>query len=201
MPIGKYPTLTCRYCGETKGALHFPKLHGYYQKYKTTDERRYDKVCKTCRKPLKPGEKREDVKPVMIRSRSYGGKRKKKPNKKRPRKGKFDANESRRVRKVETRIQSLRYLAEKGCEDCGERDPRVLEYDHINPKKKLRGIARLITDGFGWTSPTLKREIRKCRVLCANCHRRHTVLQQGYYAHEDIQREIGILAARFKFDL
>lgn len=201
MPIGKYPILTCKWCGETKSALHYNKLSGYYRQFKTTDEKRYDKVCKTCRKPRKPGQTREDVKPVKIISRSYGRSGRKKPNKKRPSKRKYTPNERRKQIRVATRVQSMRYLAEKGCEECGERDPRVLEYDHKKPKHKHRNVGRLITDGFGWESPTLKREVKKCRVLCSNCHRKHTIKQQGYYQDEDVQRELGTLSARFKFDL
>lgn len=199
MPAQKYPILTCRYCGDTKSALHFNKLSGYYRKYTTTDVRRYDKVCKRCRKPLKPGQKREDVPEPKVMARTKRKKKRTKPV--RLNKRKYNANEQRAFRRRETRITSMRYLAENGCEECGQRDPRVLEYDHKEPKKKHRNVGRLIIDGFGWSSPTLKREVRKCRVLCSNCHRKHTIKQQGYYAHEEVQRTLGELAARFKFDL
>lgn len=106
----------------------------------------------------------------------------------------------RKVRK-ETRIQSMVYLAKHGCEECGERDPRKLEYDHKNGDDKERNISDLISNGYSWTSPVMVAEIRKCRVICSNCHRLHTIVQQGYYAFEDVQRTLGQLAARYKFKL
>ena len=63
------------------------------------------------------------------------------------------------------------------CIDCGEVDPIVLEFDHVRGEKKFNiadeigkrtGIARLI------------KEIEKCDVRCANCHRRKTTKEFGY---------------------
>lgn len=62
------------------------------------------------------------------------------------------------------------YLATHPCVDCGESDPVCLDFDHRNPKKKRYCI------GAGWASGILPKsiikEIRKCDVRCANCHRR-----------------------------
>lgn len=69
------------------------------------------------------------------------------------------------------------YLRTHPCEVCGEADIVVLEFDHIDRTKKYKGIGFLAnTAGL----PALKREIEKCRVLCANCHRRHTAVQMGW---------------------
>ena len=87
----------------------------------------------------------------------------------------------------------LRYLHNKGCESCGCKDPRVLEFDHLDPKKKKHSIAVLISQGYSWANEKLRREIRKCRVLCANCHRLHTIEQQGYYQHDDVKSELDSL--------
>jgi hypothetical protein len=200
-----YPVLTCEGCGETKSALHFPKRYGDYRKYKLYDERRYDNQCKRCRKPAKPGQSRDEVVAPKIRHKSQAGKvsaiKKKKRVRAAKRGEKLTPNEYKQKIRRETRIKSMQYLAGKGCAICGERDPRCLEYDHREPVDKKRGISRLIIDGFGWSSRTLRREIRKCRILCASCHRKHTIEQQGYYAHEEVQRTLGELAARYKFDI
>ena len=57
-----------------------------------------------------------------------------------------------------------------GCKDCGTRDFRVLEFDHLRDKKA--NIATLIAGGC--SIKTIKEEMRKCEVVCANCHRIRT---------------------------
>ena len=64
------------------------------------------------------------------------------------------------------------------CVKCGENGPVVLEFDHVRGKKKAN-----ITDmaHAGYSIKTLQEEIDKCQVLCANCHRRKTSEQQGWF--------------------
>lgn len=57
------------------------------------------------------------------------------------------------------------------CVDCGEPDPIVLEFDHVRGKK-VRNIADMVNNSYSIDS--IKKEIRKCEVRCANCHRRKT---------------------------
>jgi hypothetical protein len=71
------------------------------------------------------------------------------------------------------------YLSDKSCTLCGESDRRVLDFDHIEPSLKSFGIAQGITNGLTWERLLL--EIDKCRILCANCHRKHTATQRGWY--------------------
>ncbi len=55
------------------------------------------------------------------------------------------------------------------CYICGEEDPIVKEFHHINPEEKLFNV------GNSWTNrgmETIQAEIAKCVVLCANCHKR-----------------------------
>jgi hypothetical protein len=59
--------------------------------------------------------------------------------------------------------------------DCGETDPLVLEFDHLGDKSF--NIAKGIRD-HSWQS--VLDEIRKCEVVCANCHRRRTALRGGF---------------------
>lgn len=58
------------------------------------------------------------------------------------------------------------------CENCGENDFRVLDFDHKDPKTKSFNVSDGIRRGYSFDK--IKREIKKCRVLCANCHRRKT---------------------------
>ena len=55
----------------------------------------------------------------------------------------------------------------RGCEKCGYKSHHAaLDFDHIDPKNKYRDIAKMHTTNI----EILKQEIKKCRVLCANCH-------------------------------
>jgi 5-methylcytosine-specific restriction endonuclease McrA len=60
--------------------------------------------------------------------------------------------------------------------DCGEKDPIVLEFDHIHSKKA--NVAAMLNH-HGW--PAIQQEIEKCEIRCANCHRRRTAKQFGWF--------------------
>lgn len=60
-----------------------------------------------------------------------------------------------------------------GCAICGEKDPIVLDFDHINQQEKCCSVSALI----GKSETRLCTEIAKCQILCANCHRRKTSKQ------------------------
>lgn len=69
----------------------------------------------------------------------------------------------------------LAYLLEHPCVDCGESDPVVLDFDHLRDKTKN------VTAMLNSTWPRIRREIEKCEVVCANCHRRRTAARGGFY--------------------
>ena len=62
-----------------------------------------------------------------------------------------------------------------GCAHCGyNKSPVALDFDHIDPSTKEFLIPRFLA------RTNLKRlfkEIRKCQILCANCHRIHSNMQ------------------------
>jgi hypothetical protein len=62
-------------------------------------------------------------------------------------------------------IQRYKKLYGK-CVDCGTTDYRVLQFDHRNNKSFN------VSDGpnLSVSIKTIKEEIRKCDVRCANCH-------------------------------
>ena len=59
---------------------------------------------------------------------------------------------------------------EQGCVDCGYRaHPQALEFDHRDPKAKLFNISE---KNYSWDR--MLKEIAKCDIRCANCHRVRT---------------------------
>lgn len=56
------------------------------------------------------------------------------------------------------------------CEKCGESDPVCLDFHHRDPTQKEIGISDAVNSK--WTLERLKKEIEKCIVVCANCHRK-----------------------------
>ena len=75
------------------------------------------------------------------------------------------------------------YLLSHPCK-CGETDPIVLDFDHRNPDDKITDISNMSRHGASLES--LQEEIEKCNVLCANCHRRKTAVQMGWYKNIDV---------------
>ncbi len=70
----------------------------------------------------------------------------------------------------------LAVLRASCCCDCGEADPVVLEFDHRGEKRG--DVSTMAT----WASlATLREEIAKCDIRCANCHRRRTYASLGSY--------------------
>lgn len=61
------------------------------------------------------------------------------------------------------------------CMDCGNRYPYyVMQFDHRDPTLKSFTLAKF--DACSWKS--LKNEVAKCDVVCANCHAIRTHLQR-----------------------
>jgi hypothetical protein len=72
----------------------------------------------------------------------------------------------------------LEYLLTHPCIDCGESDPIVLEFDHRDNEKKIKAVTLMVGQNLGLEK--IFKEIEKCDVRCANCHRRRTAFKQGY---------------------
>lgn len=58
---------------------------------------------------------------------------------------------------------------ERGCARCDEEDAACLDFHHREDEDKAGNICDLVTRG--WGRERLRDELRKCVVLCANCHR------------------------------
>ncbi|HEX3100099.1 MAG TPA: hypothetical protein VHQ41_03995 [Patescibacteria group bacterium] len=77
------------------------------------------------------------------------------------------------------RAQLFDFLSTKSCIDCGEADPILLEFDHADRKDKFKDVSKLLSGHYSWL--TIQTEIAKCEVRCANCHRRKTYIQFGWW--------------------
>lgn len=96
-------------------------------------------------------------------------------NKKKRRKSIY---EKRQERREEARRYVWDYLSTHPCVDCGETDPRLLEFDHVRGKK-VDSVSQLANGRY--SLETLQKEIAKCVVRCANCHRKKTYTERGWF--------------------
>src|SRR5437762_3502613 len=76
----------------------------------------------------------------------------------------------------------LAYLSTHPCVGCGETDSVVLDFDHNCPDEKSAEIGVMLRKRLSWRR--IQGEIAKCSVRCANCHRRRTAQQFGWYRLE-----------------
>lgn len=83
-----------------------------------------------------------------------------------------------RTRRDRNRDFVKAYLKKSVCIDCGNKDWRVLEFDHVRGEK-IENISRLMSDRA--PIAVLKEEIAKCDIRCANCHRIATHTRQNNY--------------------
>ena len=59
------------------------------------------------------------------------------------------------------------------CMDCGIKfPPFVMDFDHRDKGDKEVEVGRMINGG--WSKEKVDKEIRKCDIVCSNCHRVRT---------------------------
>ncbi len=63
--------------------------------------------------------------------------------------------------------------------DCGESNIVVLEFDHRDPSTKSFNISDSIRRRLGFKA--VEEEMKKCDVVCSNCHRIRTAKQFNHY--------------------
>jgi len=77
----------------------------------------------------------------------------------------FKRNKVQRVRNREF-VESIKEISE--CIDCGENNPLVLDFDHVKGEK-IMAISNMSNKAY--CIDTISKEMDKCEVRCANCHR------------------------------
>ena len=86
------------------------------------------------------------------------------------------AENARRRRELKAEVDALK--AETPCTDCGYNwRPWQMHFDHVRGKK-LGHVSRMVSGGC---RRQVEEEIKKCELVCANCHadRTHRRKQQG----------------------
>lgn len=73
------------------------------------------------------------------------------------------------TKEARLRAWTYAYQRDRGCRDCGETDPRCLQFHHVDGKKD-DAVGLMIADSRAVGD--IIAEVGKCVVLCANCHRR-----------------------------
>ena len=84
----------------------------------------------------------------------------------------FLRNRQKQIDKVRLNRQKVRvwireYKSRLSCQVCGESRAPCLDFHHTEEKDGT--LASVIARG--WSIERIEREIAKCVVLCANCHR------------------------------
>jgi hypothetical protein len=103
--------------------------------------------------------------------------------------------ERKRVRREAARawIDSLK--EGRPCADCGEMFlPYVMHWDHLPGYLKVSEISSMVG---GWSRAAIQDELKKCELVCANCHVMRTVVRARRTTAEDAggyRSEVGVAA-------
>lgn len=82
--------------------------------------------------------------------------------------------------KLEIQDYIKQYLQNNPCIDCGETDITVLEFDHNRNKFiKFQSVSMMMR--YRYTLDKIQKEIKKCEIRCANCHRRKTAKEFNWF--------------------
>ena len=86
--------------------------------------------------------------------------------------------EDTKVKKI-ARLKEIVDKVKSGpCSDCGNKfNPWQMDLDHRPGTNKILRISKMVSDACGFNN--LKKEIAKCDLVCANCHRQRTHIR-GY---------------------
>lgn len=149
--MSKVENIQCPKCKEWKSRRDFHKC--------TDNDNGLQVYCKLCRKKI------DKLRHEEISSD---------PDKKQKKKDQIKS------RKDDVRYKIICYLQEHPCISCGEKDPTVLTFDHIQDKKF--NISDAIGRSYCWDK--IYKEIEKCEVRCSNCHARKNSKLFNFYKNK-----------------
>ena len=95
-----------------------------------------------------------------------------------------------KYRRYVNRLKCINLLSGK-CSKCGYDDVSGLDFHHIDPKTKDWGVSYLLNK----TDDRMLEEIKKCVLLCSNCHRKEhyedrEYLKQAFDKQYDLEPRI-----------
>lgn len=67
------------------------------------------------------------------------------------------------------RLRFIEFKSQCKCQFCPENAPECLDFHHIDPKGKLADVSDMI---YRVSEKRMYNEIKKCVVVCSNCHRK-----------------------------
>jgi len=73
-------------------------------------------------------------------------------------------------RKQEIRKWFIEFKKNLKCSVCSESHPATIEFHHKSGENKENEIGFMV--GHGYSIESIRKEIEKCQVVCANCHRK-----------------------------
>ena len=92
---------------------------------------------------------------------------------------KCNASNRKHQLKIYARLQA--YKVEAGCKHCGyNRCAAALDFDHVRGQK-LMAVSQMASRQLSWAK--IATEIKKCDVVCANCHRELTAERIQHAKH------------------
>tara|TARA_Y100000310_G_C20407493_1_gene680344 strand:+ start:131 stop:628 length:498 start_codon:yes stop_codon:yes gene_type:complete len=60
------------------------------------------------------------------------------------------------------------YKSSRGCCECGEKEAVCLDCHHVEDDKEFN----IATISRTWSQEKIEKELKKCIIICANCHRK-----------------------------
>lgn len=104
---------------------------------------------------------------------------------------------SRQIRRLRAQIFVYEILSKSKCVDCNESRFETLEFDHICGNK-TKPISLMVKQGL--KPEEIQKEISKCEVRCANCHRIRTSKQlewaRSNWSVENAKQMLAILTPK-----
>lgn len=172
-----YKVKTCIECkrryNRAYRAVNLDRIKAQQKAHRESRRNATDKCCPKCGDADPPS----GFHPTNNYCRSCGHKATRAWEKRNPDKVRAQKSRQAKRRLALGRAWVLNYLKSHPCVDCGEADVVLLEFDHRDPATKRWNINRMLRNRF--TVHQLAREVAKCDVRCANCHRRRTHIQHG----------------------
>jgi len=89
-------------------------------------------------------------------------------------------------RKKKLRVWFHNLKETKVCERCGESRWYMLDFHHNANEEKMVSITQMVYGNNRYNKEDILKEMKKCQILCANCHREEHFLNPSDSRKGDI---------------